>query len=415
MINPVSRVVRYIRREGFRAFTVTALQRSASRLATAVPAERHKIRMLVRYDDALRVDWSRPAPWQENPRAQGTGPISTAWIMHPPGESSGGHQNIFRFIKYLEDAGHEATVYLYHSHEHGIDAKYLQALVRDSASYPTVRAKFSEYDPAKGVDPRHDAIFATGWETAYPVYLDPSDARRFYFVQDYEPAFYPVGSEHVFAENTYRFGFHGITAGPWLAGRLHDEYGMAADYFAFGADVRHYSYVNTERRKDVFFYARPVTTRRGFEIGVMALELIARERPDLTLHLAGWDVSSYDLPFSYVNHEVMKVTELNELYNRCGAALVLSLTNLSLLPLELLAAGVIPVVNDAPNNTLVSNNPFIEYSEPTPHALARRVLDVLDREDQAEHARAASASTASANWDVSGQQFVSIVERELRG
>lgn len=415
MINPVTRVVRYIRREGFRPFLLAVLDRTANRIRPEAQVQKHSIRMLVRYEDALEVDWSKPAPWQLAPKPLGSGSISTAWIMHPPGESSGGHQNIFRFIKYLEEAGHTATVYLYHSHNHAIDAQYLQKLIKQSASYPKVKARFVAYDPKVGVSPEHDAIIATGWETAYPAYLDASLARRFYFVQDFEPAFYPVGSEHVFAENTYRFGFHGITAGPWLAQKLHDEFGMDTDYFEFGADVRNYSHVNTERRTDVFFYARPVTTRRGFEIGVMALDHIAQARPDLTLHLAGWDVSDYDLPFTYVNHSAMKVTELNDLYNQCAAALVLSLTNMSLLPLELLAAGVIPVVNDAPNNTMVSDNPFIEYCEPTPKALAERVLEVLDRDDQAEIARLASASTASASWDTSGAQFVQVLERELRG
>ena len=60
-----------------------------------------------------------------------------------------------------------------------------------------------------------DAVFATGWETAYPVFNDAGDARKCYFVQDFEPLFYPVGSEYVLAENTYRFNFFGITAGKW--------------------------------------------------------------------------------------------------------------------------------------------------------------------------------------------------------
>jgi len=333
--------------------------------------------------------------------------------MHPPGESSGGHQNIFRFIDYLERAGHEATVYLYHSADHRIDARYLQDLVRSSRSYPDVRARFVEYDGR--VAPGTDAIFATGWETAYPAYLDPSEARRFYFVQDFEPAFYPVGTEHVLAENTYRFGFHGITAGGWLATKLARDYGMRTTPFDFGVDLRSYSYTNSARRDDLFFYARPVTTRRGFELGVLALEHLARERPEVTLHFAGWDVSNYDLPFRYVNHAAMPVTELDALYNRCAAALVLSLTNMSLLPLELLAAGVVPVINTGENNTLVSSNPFLRYCPPAPRALARTLLDVLDNPDQAAHAARASHSVADLSWDHAGKQFMTFLTEAMRG
>ena len=62
MINPVTRVVRYIRREGFKPFLLAVLDRSANRLRPAAQIQKHSIRMLVRYEDALEVDWSKPAP-----------------------------------------------------------------------------------------------------------------------------------------------------------------------------------------------------------------------------------------------------------------------------------------------------------------------------------------------------------------
>ncbi|MGV8968108.1 MAG: glycosyltransferase family 1 protein [Cellulomonas sp.] len=409
MINRVARAYAILRSEGILVLVSKALARIQARIEPAVSGDRVHIRMLVQYEDAREVDWTTPAPWQLTGPAVAHSPLRTAWIMHPPGESSGGHQNIFRFIKYLEDAGGEATVYLYHSQDHAIDARYLEKLINASASYPDVRAKFVAYSPTVGVAAGTDLIVATGWETAYPAYRDPSTARRAYFVQDFEPSFYPVGTEHALAENTYRFGFEGITAGPWLAKKLSADYGMSVRSFDFGADLRHYNYVNTQRREEIFFYARPVTTRRGFEFGVMALEHVARARPDVTIHLAGWDVSNYDLSFDYVNHSAMKITELNELYNRCAVGLVLSLTNMSLLPLELLASGVIPVVNSGENNSLVSDNAFIEFSDLSPSALARRILDVLDRPDQAQRAADAARSVSGANWDTSGAQFVEIL------
>lgn len=413
-MNRVRRLVRLLRTEGPREVALRLTDRVRARLATPeTQAGKVQIRMLVAKEDASEVDWTVPAPWAGEKVVVRDRPVRTAWIMHPPGEASGGHQNLFRFIDYLEKAGHEATIYLYHSADHAIDAPYLERLIKASPSFPHVNARFVEYSGA--VDARTDAIFATGWETAYPAYRDPSLARRFYFVQDFEPAFYPVGTEHVLAENTYRFGFDGITAGAWLERKLAREFGMRTASFDFAADLRNYSYTNTSRRDELFFYARPVTTRRGFELGAMALEHVARERPDLTLHLAGWDVSNYDLPFRYVNHASMKVTELDELYNRCAAALVLSLTNMSLLPLELLASGVIPVLNSGENNSMVSDNPYLQYCEPNPKALARTLLEVLDRSDQAEHAAKAAASVEGMSWDASGAQFVAFLNGAMRG
>lgn len=414
MIHRLMRAVGILRERGPAALLAKALAIVQRRLPDPEPVTPHEIRMLVRYDDASAVDWTQEPAWRATPRAVVTEKLSTAWIMHPPGESSGGHQNIFRFIKFLEDAGHRATVYLYHSADFAIDATYLQGLIRRSPSYPRVDARFIAYGE-EGVAPDTDIIVATGWETAYPAYRDPSLARRAYFVQDFEPAFYPVGTEHTLAENTYRFGFHGITAGRWLSTLLERDYGMRTDAFDFAADTTTYSMTNDAPRQDVFFYARPVTTRRGFELGVLALEHLARLRPDVRIHLAGWDVSTYDLPFAHVDHGAMKVDELSGLYNQCGVGLVLSLTNLSLLPLELLACGVIPVMNEGENNRLVTQNSFIEYVEPSPLALARRMAAVLERPDLADHARAAARSVTQQGWEVSGQQFVRALEGVARG
>lgn len=406
----LGRVLQILRSEGVSGIALRVCDRVRTKLIGRSHS-RHQIRMLVRTADALAVDWTTTPPWAEQRHTVKDRPVRTAWLMHPPGESSGGHQNIFRFIKYLEDAGHEATVYLYSSADVRPVADAVRDMIRQSSSYPHVQAEFRVYDQ---VDADTDAIFATGWETAYPVYRDPSLARRFYFVQDFEPSFYPVGSESVLADNTYRFGFEAITAGGWLAHKLTTDYGMKAASFEFGADISLYSHENPKERRGVFFYARPVTTRRGFELGVMALELVAKARPDVEIHFAGWDVSSYDLSFDYVNHGAMRIDELNELYNQCAVGLVVSLTNMSLLPLELLAAGVIPVVNDGENNRLVTDNQFIHYSAPNPHSLAKAILEVLDNPEQAEFASQAAASVKDLSWDRPGAQFVEFLEGSIR-
>ena len=371
------------------------------------------IRMLVRTEDASEVDWSIPHPAVVNPLILSGEKLTIAWIMSPPGESSGGHQNIFRFISYLEAAGHSIKVYLYSAHNPFTVANIKDTL-KNSPSYPAYAGTMEAHTSA-GVSADVDVIFATGWETAYASFRDSSLARRFYFVQDYEPYFYPVGSASVLAENTYRFGFEAITAGGFLAAKLADEFGMKTSHYDFGANRDLYSITNFEARKEIFFYARPPTERRGFELGIIALALFAKERPEYTINLAGWDVREHQIPFPYVNLSELKIDQLNEIYNRCAAGLVISLTNMSLLPLELLSAGVIPVVNDGPNNRLVSDNPFIEYTPASPKALARRLIEIVDRADLAAHAQQASRSVEAASWETSGKLFVSIVEEAVRG
>ncbi|KQR24282.1 glycosyl transferase [Agreia sp. Leaf335] len=372
-----------------------------------------KIGFLVKTEDASRVDWSIPHPAVVDPIVIDKDRVTVAWIMSPPGESSGGHQNIFRFMSFLEAAGHTVKIYIYSAHA-PYSIPLIKEMIRSSPSYPNISASIETYTDA-GVSSDVDAIFATGWETAYPSFLDSSPARRFYFVQDYEPYFYSVGSDAILAENTYRFGFHGITAGGFLAHKLASDFGMTTSSFDFGADSTMYKITNEARRKEVFFYARPVTARRGFELGILALEHFAKARPDYTINLAGWDVSSYDIPFEYTNLKDLKIDQLNEVYNRCATGLVISLTNMSLLPLELLAAGVIPVVNEGPNNRLVSDNPYLAYTAAAPHALGQRMVEIVDRTDLPQYAREASQSVQATDWATSGRTFVKLFEEAIRG
>lgn len=398
---------RMIRKDGFLIFQIRMLERLYRRMN---PGKAVKLHSFAEIEDILKADWSKSDKKKNHPKIKPKKGYTVNWIMSPPGKGSGGHQNIFRFIKYMEAAGHTCKIYLYSTVDPR-DISQIKATVNDG-SYPAVKASLGMRWLKKYMD-EADAIFATGWETAYPAFNSSIVAKRFYFVQDFEPYFYPVGSEYVLAENSYRFGFHGITAGGWLANKLKAEYGMPTDYYDFGADKEVYRFENKENRKEIFFYARPVTARRGFELGIMALTRFHNKHPEYKINLAGWDVRDYEIPFPYVNLMSMPLSQLSDVYNRCSAALVISLTNMSLLPLELLACGTIPVVNDAPNNRLVSNNEFIAYTANNPKAMADMLSDVVSRKNLPEYAKQASKSVTSANWDVSGKNFVDIFEKRI--
>lgn len=367
----------------------------------------------VRGEDLEAVDWTVAPPWRESPRVV-EGPRATlAWIMSPPSPNSGGHQNLFRFLSFAEKAGYRCRIYFYTSTSVIVDGEGMRRMLAESGNYPDVAASMEMYDASGGVAGDVDAIVATGWETAYPAFRDASRARRLYFVQDYEPSFYPWGTEQLLAENTYRFGFHALTAGRWLSHKLSTEYGMAADPFDFAAERSIYRYENDQRRREIFFYARPSTPRRGFEIGVHALATVARARPETTITMAGEDLGRRDLGFPYQNLAAVDLPTLNRVYNRCAAGLVISASNMSLLPLELLSAGAIPVVNDAPNNRLVSNNPHIEYVPAQPAALARTIIRLIDDPDLPDRAARGAASLQEQTWERSGAQFTSALERAL--
>ncbi len=344
--------------------------------------------------------------------ARGDAPLVVNWVMTPPPPGSGGHTTLLRLVEHLERSGHTCRLYFYD--RYAGDIRTHTEVFR--GYWPQIRAEVAD---ATGPMQPCDAVFATSWQSAYVVADPRTPGRRFYCVQDFEPLFYPAGSESLLAENTFRFGFHGITAGRWLAEKLTVEYGMPCDYFEFGADTDAYRVdAGAERpvRDGVVFYAKPSTPRRAYSLGLLALEEFHRRHPDVPIHLFGENVGA--LPFPAQRHGVITPSELNALYNRCLAGLCLSVTNISLIPFELLAAGCIPVVNDARHNRLVLDSPYVRYVQPTPGELAAALSDVVSATppgQREERARAAAAGVADLPWDAAGAAVERVLLRELRG
>ena len=357
----------------------------------------------VRPVDVMAADLTRQ-PLTAAPKARrGQQSTTVNWVVAPAGAGSGGHTTMYRIVNYLQEHGYKNRIYFYDVY--GADHQYYESIVRRYYGFQ---------GPVASVDEpmaEADAVVATCWASAYPVFNAQCSGKRFYFVQDFEPSFYPVSAASVLAENTYRMGFHAITAGRWLTEKLREEFGMNADYFEFGCDTARYHRLPGGPRSGIAFYTRPGAPRRGSEIGLMALDIFAKRRPDIELHLYGEKMGR--LPFNFIDHGTVTPDQLNAIYNRCFAGLNLSLTNVSLVPHEMLAAGCIPVVNDAVHNRIVLDNPYVRYAPPNPHALASELEALVDMPDFDSLSRAAAESVRTVTWDNAGAKVDAIFRRSL--
>jgi hypothetical protein len=394
-----SRQFRFLWAEGGTRAVVSRIQRGvAARFAPVT------IPLSINPSDVLACDLTLPRSWP-TPHVNTEQPLAINWVTTPPARGSGGHTTMFRLIEHLQQSGNHCRVYLYDVH--GGDPAYYASTMRDI--FPKFKGEVS--DVADGMVDAH-AVIATSWQTAYPVYSAQSSGKRFYLVQDFEPWFYPMGGHSVLAENTYRMGFHAITAGRFLATKLRMDYGMAADAFDFGCDTDKYYLVKGSAKRDgIVFYAKPEASRRAFELGVMAVRLFVERHPNITIHFYGSRIGKQ--PFPFIDHGVLSPGDLNLVYNRCFAGLCLSMTNVSLVPHEMLAAGCIPVLNDAEHNRVVLENPFARYVSPTPHALAGALEKVVNTKDFESLAASASASVSSASWETAGATVEQSIRRAL--
>jgi len=366
------------------------------------------IDVMVDVKDVMSADFVNN-PYKRPPKKAKKASLDIGWVLSPLSAGSGGQNTITRFARFLKQQGHEVTFYIYE----GIQPQTIteaKKILNESFKLDVNVKKISQYKES-------DALIATGWETAYPTFSVPTKAHKFYFVQDFEPLFYGTGSKTVLAESTYRMGFYGITAGKWLTHRLSTEYGMDCDYFNFGTDLDIYrpkQLDKMKKQKKICFYARPVTERRAFELGVIALEIFHKKHPDYTIEFFGWDVSDYKIPFPFVNRGILSHEELATLYQESVACLVLSLTNVSLLPFELLAAGCIPVMNEGENNSMVlGKNDFINYASAYPVQLGETLDATVTRASIDANAQKAAESVENITWQQSYEKVEKIIKREV--
>lgn len=362
---PLGRVWTSVSRYGVRAGLEDSLARWARQRFRAVP------------------DIMEDYPWVLNQDCPATGsapesgPLKINWLIPFVAEASGGLLGIFRAIYQLERWGHQHRIYVVGRSP--LNAAESTTLVRER--YFPIKSRIEMFT---GQVADSDALVATFWGSAYAARRLPNTAGKFYFVQDLEHLFFPPGSRAEFVKETYRWGFYGITLGKWISDVLTREFGMQSSAFVFSYDREIYSPEGPNRplngKKRVVFYARPTTERRGFELGVLALSLVEKKMPDVELVLVGFSPGGIQLPFRAVLPGVISPSELAVWYRSCDVALVLSFTNLSLLPLELMACGCVLVSNSGVNVEWLLKDETTSLAEPTPQALANAVLELLQND-----------------------------------
>jgi glycosyltransferase involved in cell wall biosynthesis len=208
-----------------------------------------------------------------------------------------------------------------------------------------------------------------------------------YFVQDFEPAFAPMGSEYVLAENTYRLGLYHVTSGRWCERILRSQFGAAADHFRFPIDKHiYFPRPRTVQNKRLVFFAKPEMPRRCFELGALALRQVKNMRPDVEIVMFGSEHAAkqhLDFPVTFVK-VVPTLDGLAEMYSNADAGMVFSTTNPSLVPYEMMACGL-PVIDlDRSGNEINYDDrrDIALLANPLPDVMARQVVELLDSDGQ---------------------------------
>lgn len=346
-------------------------------------------------------------------RVQSKSSLKIGWIVPGIIIGGGGHRNILRAAYHLEQFGHDVRLYF-------SDTNLSEAELRK-----TVRQHFYPFDgPVRRWNGRvdgEDVLMATHWSTvALAESVGSKVGEIMYFVQDFEPAFYPMGSEYILAENTYRKGLYAVTSGPWCAHMLRRDYAMEADSFRFPVDGEIYNPAaanGQQRVKRILFFAKPEMARRCFLIGTMALREFHRIKPDYEILFFGSGSAKQhpqEYPVTYLDI-VPTLNDLAHLYATSAAGLVFSTTNPSLVPYEMMACGL-PVVDlNRPGNEVNYDERFdlALLADADPAKMAQQMAAMLD--DPAQLAARGAKGLEFASTFPSEEEMAKRVESLILG
>lgn len=250
--------------------------------------------------------------------------------------------------------------------DHDVENRFIMLAGPNEAWYrSSVRAAFPELadvamvfvpsvsDAELAEVPPADAAIATIWHSAYAVARAPGQVRRFYLVQDFEPAFYPAGTMYALAEETYRLGLYGICNTEPMATMFRERYDGTGSWFLPAVDREIFRPATEPRREGpirIFLYARPGHWRNCWEIASLALRDIKKAGgDDVHIVTAGSWARPEDLGQGIEHLGLLDYRETGELYRRCDIGIALTVSeHPSYLPLELMACGVPVVAFDLP-------------------------------------------------------------------
>jgi glycosyltransferase involved in cell wall biosynthesis len=345
-------------------------------------------------------------------RAPDPARLRITWVVPPFPAGSGGHATVFRMINHFAERGHPQRLLVFDPFGTATLAELARTL---RLHYGGAEAELAQFSPAE-VNEAADVVVATSWHTAYAVAGMTRVARKLYLVQDMEHLFHPAGSEGVMAEESYRFGYPAITAGEWLRREVAERYGGRAMKFDFAFDRSVYSDAGAPRPDRVVCYVRPTTPRRAFELALLALRDFQRRSPDTEVVVFGAERLPTMGGVRATNLGLLSPGELNEVYNGAVAGLVISTTNYSLVPLEMMASGL-PVVDLAtPNNFAVYGGApdFISLAAPRPDAMGAALHALAsDPERRRRQVEAGHAYVSALSWEDSCNRIEEIIREYL--
>lgn len=266
---------------------------------------------------------------------------SVGFVLPRMVPGGGGCTSILRIATYLEEK--ECKVFYTTYIKTKSEKEFIKTANDNLAGYKGTYLDIEEFEKKS-----FDVVVATNWPSAYRV--KKMQGYKMYFVQDYEPYFHEHGDMYYLAENTYKLGFHMVSLGQWNAQQIHNECKIAnvdCIDFPYNRDEyvfkeRNYMEYRMKNEIRLAVYCKQNSKRLPLLTQMLLLQLkelfATKNHVELKIYIFGFPKECKLVVGE--NLGLLNKSELLELYQKCDFGMVSSVTNISLVPYEMLATGL---------------------------------------------------------------------------
>ena len=264
-----------------------------------------------------------------------------------------------------------------------------------------------------------DVIVATSFDTVS--FAKKFSGYKMYFVQDYEPYFYPFGEMFLLAKKTYEQGLHMVSLGAWNKEMIEKNCtgGLKIDVVDFPYEKseyprmdRDYMAYRDKKKLVIAVYLKYYGKRLPCIIPYMLEEVRALFRRDgIELEIKYYGETKSFQAQGGTNLGMLSKSELRDLYHTADFGMVASMSNISLVPYEMLSTGL-PVIEFADGT--------FEYFFPQgsaiitsidPKDLYQKMKETLvTPEILVKQQEKALGYMENLSWQTTGRQFADILE-----
>lgn len=256
---------------------------------------------------------------------------------------SGGHTSILRLATELCKNGFN-VFYLLLNNQNIEEAKMI-------ATYNLEGYEGEFIDLYNFQSSKDDIVIATASNTAFDAVN--FQGYKMYFVQDYEPTFFPLGDRYLMAKKTYELGFHIVSLGKWNEKMIKKECSnlFKVDHIQFPCNLceyptkkRNFNDLKEKKKITIVAYVKFV----GRRLPLITQELLFRTKKKFKAQGIDIDILYFGENRSLKclggkNLGKLSKAQLRDLYYSADFGYVSSLSNVSLVPYEMISSGL-PVI-----------------------------------------------------------------------